>query len=325
MKYLGHELNRFPNQIRYAVDNYRLHQIKISDIQNIIICGLGGSGIAGKIAKNYFFDKLPLPVDTVSDYILPSYVNKNTLAILSSYSGTTEETLAMYHIAKEKGCKIIVITTGGDLGALAAQNGDIVYITETGFQPRMALGYSLTTLCQIFFELIGVEKKADLLKIADFVSNEDDFVRNSGLIVDKFENTIHQNYVIVCDPYFEGVAIRLTQQIQENAKLQAFVTVVPEANHNVIETYHHQHNTNYIFLNSKKNLRTNLRFSFLKEILTKQNSIVHEYDLMDNNLAYVYHTIYQLDWLSLQLADRAGAISNTVPIIMDLKKYLSEN
>lgn len=325
MKYLAKELNRFPNQIRYALDNYHLHQIKISDIHNVIICGLGGSGIAGKIAKNYFSDKFPLPIDTVSDYTLPSYAGKNTLAILSSYSGTTEETLAMYHIAREKGCKIIVITTGGDLKALAEKNGDVIYLSESGFQPRMAFGYSFTYLCQIFFELIGVEKKADLIKIADFVNNEDDFIRNTAIIADKFSSTIKHKYVIVCDPYFEGIAIRLSQQIQENAKLEAFVTVVPEANHNVIETYHHHQNANYLFLNSKKNLRTNIRFSFLKEVLSKHNASIHEYDLMDNNLTYLYHTVYQLDWLSLQLADRTGAISNTVPIIMDLKKYLSSN
>src|SRR6185437_14161057 len=140
MKYQSKDLRQFPEQIRYAVANYKPSGIKFDQFDNILLCGLGGSGIAGRIIKSYFFDKCPVPIEVISDYVLPQYTGKRTLAILCSYSGNTEETLAMYDIAHAKGAVIIVIATGGKLAEKAVKDGFAFYQAMSGFQPRMALG-----------------------------------------------------------------------------------------------------------------------------------------------------------------------------------------
>lgn len=324
MKYISQELKQFSKQIKFAIDNYKPHGIDKNKISNIVICGMGGSGIAGRIAKGYFNDKLDLPVEIVNDYVLPRYTGSKTLAIFCSYSGNTEETIAAYKIAQEKGCQIIVITCGGELEKLAQHNEHLIYAVESGLQPRMALGSPLTYLFLIFFDLLGQYKNADLQKIVDFVVNSDDYVLQTAEMVAKYNGTIRNKYVIITDSFFEGVATRFAQQIQENAKLEAFVHVLPEANHNVIESYYSKLDTNFIFLNSRNNHRTNLRFAFVKELLAKYDVPMMELLVKDNSLNTLFHIIYQLDWLSLQVADKTGAISNQIPNINSLKEFLSK-
>src|SRR5687767_11733674 len=100
MKYQGKDLATFSQQIEFAIDQYRPHGFNVNEFDNVLLCGLGGSGIAGRIVKNYFLDGFPLPVEVISDYVLPAYVGPRTLAVMCSYSGNTEETLAMYDIAR---------------------------------------------------------------------------------------------------------------------------------------------------------------------------------------------------------------------------------
>lgn len=324
MKYLGKELERFSTQIQFSNDHYKAHGIHRKDIDHIIIAGLGGSGIAGRIVKNYFHDKIDLPMEVSSDYTLARYAGKRTLIILSSYSGDTEETLSMYDLAKEKGCPIIVLTTGGQLLQRAKADGHIVYLAEPGLQPRAALGYSITNLFLIVFELMGLDKKAELKKISQEMSAVEDFKSVTANYMKTFKNTPTHKYIIYCDPFFEGIAIRFAQQIEENSKLEAFVHVIPEANHNVLETYYHTLESNFIFINSGQNQRNNLRFFFVKELLEKLKVPMVEVKCVDASMNAIFRMIYELDWLSLQIADTVGAISNTVPNISELKKFLQK-
>ncbi len=82
MNYLGPELAKFSEQIEYAMKNYTSHGKKLSDFKHIVISGLGGSGITGKILKSYYLNKINIPVETVSDYQLPAFVNADSLVIL---------------------------------------------------------------------------------------------------------------------------------------------------------------------------------------------------------------------------------------------------
>ena len=106
-------LNDFTSQIKFVLNTYHNHSLNASNFSNIVIGGLGGSGIGAQITKAWFFDKLPIPLETVADYNLPAYCDSKTLVILNSYSGNTEETLSLFSEAKEKGCKIICIASGG--------------------------------------------------------------------------------------------------------------------------------------------------------------------------------------------------------------------
>ncbi len=315
-------LEQFPNQIQYVLDNYKPHGLSVSQFTNVIIGGLGGSGIGGRLIKTYVAGKFPLPIECISDYTLPAYANKNTLLILASYSGNTEETLAMYANGREKGCHMLIVASGGKILELAQADGVHYNLIQGGFQPRMALGYSLTVQVKIFSELLGENPDESLKAVIEKTSDKTDYLETAENIFEAIQKQLDKKIIIVTDAQFEAVGIRFAQQIQENAKSEAFVHVLPEANHNVIETYYGQVPSVFIFIHSQENERTENRFDFLNSLLEVEYHKVVHVAVVDFHLASIYETIFRLDWLSLLIADHKMVDSLNVPNIASLKEFL---
>src|SRR5580700_2316677 len=111
----------FPIQLHEAIiigKNYRFIAHG-KEFNNVVVTGLGGSGIGGSIVQNYVFDKLKIPFTVNKDYFLPSFVNRKSLVIVCSYSGNTEETLMAMRQAISKRATIVCITSGGTVAELA--------------------------------------------------------------------------------------------------------------------------------------------------------------------------------------------------------------
>jgi len=86
-----------------------------NEIRNVIITGLGGSGIGGSIVAQVTEKEIKIPILVNKDYFLPNYVDQHTLVIVSSYSGNTEETVQCFEMALEKKAKICCVTAGGKI------------------------------------------------------------------------------------------------------------------------------------------------------------------------------------------------------------------
>jgi glucose/mannose-6-phosphate isomerase len=327
MKYQSKDLAQFPEQIRYAIAQYTSPSFSLNTFENIILCGLGGSGIAGRIAKSYFFDKCPLPLEVVSDYSLPGYAGKKTIAIMCSYSGNTEETLAMYSEAKAKGATIVCIATGGKLEEMAKKDQNLFYKALAGFQPRMALGYSLTYLILMFNDLTGNKDAAlkEMKVAAEALNDENKYMAEGEKIFRQLESLLPAKIAVVSDYYCNPVGLRFCQQIQENAKSEAFLHELPESNHNVIESYYGKLDSIFLFLNSQIHPRTGLRFSFLKNLLQTNGNTVIEIEISSKGILPVLKAIYTLDWLSLLIADYKEVNSIAIKNINALKDYLGRN
>lgn len=318
-------LENFEQQIDFALSNYIPHKYSVESFNNVIICGLGGSGISGRMVKAYLTDKISIPIETVSEYYLPAYVNNKTLVILGSYSGNTEETLAMFEEALSKQAGMLILTSGGKLKELAEQHNITCYNLAKDYQPRQALGFSFGFLVQIFGELIGTDFKNDLIEARDSIKDDNQSLIDSAeAVFDKFKKTLREKFVIVTDSKFEAVGIRFAQQLQENAKCEAFVNVLPEANHNVIESYYGHLDTNFILLRSLDNDRVNVRFDFLNGLLEVENNKIVNIAVEEYSVRTILETVYLLDWVSVWAADEKGVDAMTVGNIMSLKDYLSE-
>lgn len=315
-------LSKFGYQIKYAVEHYQPHGLSVSNFQNIFIGGLGGSGIGGRIVKSIFSKECTVPMECVADYSLPAYVNEKTLVILASYSGNTEETLAMYAEAKSKHCTISILTGGGKLLKLAEQDGLHHNIVESGFQPRMALGFSLTNLILLIGELLEKDLKAELLEVADLVSTPKVYQDEATSIFESIKTKLKNKLVVLTDAFFEPIGIRFAQQINENAKHECFYHTLPEMNHNVIESYYGQLETIFFMIDSNRNNRVSSRFEFLSNLLEVEYNKVIQIPVEETNLKSVYEIIYMLDWLSIYIADFRKVDSLNVPNIMSLKEFL---
>lgn len=319
-------LKKFTYQVNFAIEHYKPHGLRVEQFRQIVICGMGGSGIGGQIAKALFHSQFEIPIICIADYDLPEFVNKDTLVILASYSGNTEETLSIANQAIELKSGLLVLTSGGKLKKIADAQNILTYNIETGFQPRMALGFSLTYLILILAELLTGEKADKSLKevILKIDQSENDLYNEAVEIFKQFKNKIDSKFVVVTDSSFEPVGIRFAQQIQENAKHECFVHVVPEMNHNVIESYYGRLNTVFFFVYSLSHDRCSARFEFLTNLLEVENHKIIQIVTEKFDLQNVYETVFILDWVSLLVADQRRVDSLNVPNIMSLKHFLDQ-
>ncbi len=198
----------------------------------LVVCGMGGSAVGGDLAAAAIGARATRPIRTVRGYELPAGVGADTLVLCASYSGSTEETLACFDAAGEAGAPRVALTTGGPLAERARAEGIPVIGVPSGMQPRAAVVYMT----------IGALECAALAGAAPSLRGEiegsrevlEQLAEDSGAdsIARALEDTI---------PVVHGagptapIARRWKTQLNENAKLPAFASELPEANHNEIE------------------------------------------------------------------------------------------
>jgi glucose/mannose-6-phosphate isomerase len=227
-------IQAFPAQLKRAIEigeKSKIGKPKFP-IRNILISGLGGSGIGGTILSNVLRDDISVPIIVNKEYQIPAFVNENTLVIISSYSGGTEETLSALMQAFQQNAQIICITSGG-LVQQYAETNDIDYVLiDGGSPPRAAFGQSFVQLLYILHKQNLLEDgfKQYLQSSIELVETEEESIKEKAKKI--AERLNGKTPVIYSDAKFEGVCIRFRQQINENSKMLCWHHVVPEMNHN---------------------------------------------------------------------------------------------
>ena len=216
-------------------------------VKNVALLGMGGSAIGMHLIKSVFADELKVPIEIINDYKLPASVGKNTLAIASSYSGGTEETLEAVMEAKKRKAKIVVISAGGKLAELAKKYKwpALIFTTKNNpcNQPRMGLGYSIVGQMVILQKagLLGVETQnfASLRvmtrAIECFGKN---LVSKSRRIKCRFaigQKLRDKSVWFAGSEHLLGNAHIAANQMNENGKRFAGYFALPELNHHLLE------------------------------------------------------------------------------------------
>ncbi len=205
----------------------------------LIVAGMGGSAIGGALARAALGDRASRPISLIRGYELPAWTTPETTVLCASYSGNTEETLALFEAAGALGARRIVCTTGGRLAADARRDGVPVIPLPGGFQPRAAVGYSLVVALEV----------AALCGAGESLHSEIDVAAAhaerllEGWRPDAGEDTLAKSLALglhgtspqVCGAGLTApVAYRWKSQINENAKLPASAGELPELDHNEI-------------------------------------------------------------------------------------------
>jgi glucose/mannose-6-phosphate isomerase len=319
----------FPNHLREALAIGRAAQLKkaTGTYNNIVISGLGGSGIGGKIVSQLVSENVQVPIVCVNDYVLPEFVNKNTLVIISSYSGDTEETVAAMEVAEKKGAEIVCITSGGKIAKRAAEKGYNAIIIPGGNPPRAMFGYSSV---QLFFVLntygfidnsfeVEIEKAITLLE-----TNKEQIRKDSKSICDKVVDRIP---VLYSEAQYEGVAIRWRQQINENSKMLCWHHVFPEMNHNELVGWTGGDNRVAVVIlrNEDDHKRSQLRMELCKKLMgEKCDTVIEAWSKGSSRIERSYYLIHLGDWLSIDLAESRNEDAVAIPAIIFLKGELSK-
>jgi glucose/mannose-6-phosphate isomerase len=235
-------VSAMPSQCRAAYDDAVSMDAPSADgVGAVTFCGMGGSAVAGDVLRSVFRDRLRIPVDVNRTPILPEYCGPHTLVVASSYSGNTGETLAAFHEAVRRGCRVAAVTAGGELGARAGSAGAPVATVPAGFMPRAALGY-------LTFGLLGLLQAMGLLPplradVDETVGELEALVERLGpaAAVDRnpakaLAGLIRDRVPVVWGA--EGIgavaAARWKAQLNENGKVPAFASSMSELDHNEV-------------------------------------------------------------------------------------------
>ena len=310
-------------------NNVDLTNLEKNNYNSIVYCGLGGSAISGDLLQDYLSNELKLPFKVVRGYDLPSFTNKDTLVIISSYSGNTEETISCFHQALKINCSIIAITSGGKIFEEANKNKIPVIKIEGGFQPRYALGLSFFSLLRLMQELEIVNEENNVKKIIDLWKKQgEELSGDKNKAIEIAEQMIGFIPVIYSAEFLSSTGYRFKCQVNENSKLHAFYNTIPEMNHNEIigwESYREkQFQVKVIYLLDKEyNPQNRKRFNILKEILSEQKVevLVLESNEEDRKVR-IMDLIFLCDWISFYISVLRGFDPSEIDFIHQMKKRL---
>lgn len=322
-------IKNFPQHITEALEiaNQINLNIDTTKIQNILISGLGGSGIGGDYVRFIVKDDCRVPILVNRDYHIPAFVNGNTLAIFSSYSGNTEETLTAYQDTLNTGAQIVIITSGGKFEQLAKENNHAIIKITAGFPPRAALAYSIVQQLNVLkkLNLINENFNPILAKIASELSTNQEQIKVAAKdIVSKMGDSLP---VIYAHQVYEPIAVRFRQQLNENSKILCWHHILPEMNHNEIVGWAESHPDKKVFfiqdaiIDPQMEKHTSF-FKNLVEKLAEDTITIHPVgDMLIERYFYITHLV---DWVSWYLAEERKQDAYQVNVINDLKKSLAE-
>jgi glucose/mannose-6-phosphate isomerase len=321
-------IEKFPAQMLEAVELTK--GIKLSKrahtINNVLVCGLGGSGIAGNLAYDLTADQITVPVLVNKGYELPSFAGDNTLLILCSYSGNTEETLSCAAQAVERGLKPVCVASGGKLKELAQKhNFDFIQVPG-GAPPRTTLGFGSTILLYILdqFALIDLTVSEEITALSEFLTHEQAGIKADSQVLAKVLKD--KTVIVYSEGRIESAILRLKQQINENSKSNCWINVLPELNHNELVGWKFKNDTlaALFFRTDFENPRNVLRFDFIHPVVAANVSMVQEVKAKGKTLLEQYfYLIHFGDWLSYYMAIEHGVDPVEVHVIDKLKNHLS--
>jgi glucose/mannose-6-phosphate isomerase len=212
-------------------------------VRSLVLCGMGGSGVAGDVVRALYVDRLAVPITVCRGYSVPESCGRDTLVIAVSFSGDTEETVAAYVDAVSRGARVVTIAGEGELASLSEAD-DVARVPSPGdiSMPRAALGF-LSGAAIGVLDAVGLvppasegvdEASGHLRQFAGSLGPDRPAEANEAKALASW---IHGRTPIIwgSEGLSEAAAVRWKAQCNENAKVPAFWGVIPEIDHNEVE------------------------------------------------------------------------------------------
>jgi len=319
----------FTAQLRQAMDigEKAVFSNQGKSFSNVLITGLGGSGIGGSIIAQVVEKEITIPIVVNKDYFVPAFVGPGTLVIASSYSGNTEETIAALELALQRGATAVCVTSAGKILEIAQASGLDHIVIPGGMPPRACLAYSLTQLFYVLngFGLIGDGFKQDLESTIHMLDHEEEHICSEAYyLAEKLHRKIP---VIYSQADYEGVCVRFRQQINENSKMLCWHHALPEMNHNELVGWTTSNDKLAVvfFRNETDYERTAARMELTKGIVSKYTPYVFE--VYSKGATHLQRSIYLMhfgDWVSWYLSEIKNIDATEVKVIDYLKGELGK-
>lgn len=323
-------IERFPAQLVEAMEIGESATILPYDqeINMVYVAGIGGSGIGGDFVRELIRDECKIPYIIGKSYSVPAYLNENSLAIISSYSGNTEETLEALKGIEASGAKVVIVSSGGKLINIAQEKGyDHILLPGDWPSPRACLGFSFVQQLYIMNKLgfIGDGFKKELKASIDLIKFDLDSIKEEAhKIAKQMFATIP---IIYTTDRMESVAMRLRQQINENAKMLCWHNVIPEMNHNELVGWKSKDTrVSVLFMRNKDDYARNAtRMNINNKIISELcDTVIETYSKGNSLIEKNMYFVHLGDWISWYLSDMRKVDSIEVDVIDYLKSELSK-
>jgi glucose/mannose-6-phosphate isomerase len=315
-----------PDHLADALWRVESARIEPMDSDGLVVCGMGGSGVGGDLARAALGDRVSLPMTSVRDYELEPWTSPGRVVLCMSYSGNTEETLACFEAAEAVGSKRIVATTGGTLGEAARAAGVPVIPMPAALQPRAAVGYMFVAAAEVA-ALAGATQpiRTEIDGAAQALSEARDALMARAVeLADSLEGSF---------PVFYGsdltapVAYRWKTQVNENSKQPAFWHEMPEMDHNEIVAWAEGSGsegfTAVFLLDRDQHPRQRQRMELTADLIRPAARHVELVELEgESRTSRLLQAVMLGDLVSLHLAARRGIDPSPVPVIERLKDEL---
>ncbi len=333
------EIDNLPDQLASAYQLGMRHELPDwEDIRQVVIAGMGGSAIGADLLASYCAPLAPIPVFVHRDYGLPLFARgPETLVICSSHSGNTEETLDAFDAARESGCRVIAVTTGGELSRRAQENNVPLWTFEHEGQPRAAVGFSFGLLLAMFQRLGFIPDQKEALEDAlasmkrsqERIRPEVPTVKNPAK---RYAGQLMGRWVtVVASGLMKAVARRWKGQINEIAKAGANFEFLPEADHNTLAGTMHPDevlnpHTMTLFLRAlSDHPRNRLRSDLTRKAFMLEGMNTDFVDARGRTpLAHMWSMVLFGDYLAYYLAMGYGVDPTPVLTLADFKMSMAE-
>jgi glucose/mannose-6-phosphate isomerase len=326
---------RFPEQVAEAAEVAAGIEglPRADEVDNVLVLGMGGSGIAGDVLAAVGGPFVPVPIVVMKGYGPPSFVGPGTLCFAVSFSGNTEETLEAAHAAAGAGARMVVVASGGELAALAPSwQAPLVPLPADIPQPRAALG-ALSVPPILLLEKVGLFPGASGWVAA---AVEQVTVRRAALeagdAAQRIARTIDGTIPLIfgAGPLGGVAASRWKSEVNENAKAPAFTGTYPELCHNEIAGWgQHGDVTRQVFTlvelrHDEEHPQEQRRFELVRELMAEVvHDVVEVRAVGEGPLAQLFDLTLIGDHVSLHMAAQAGIDPGPIPVLDDLKRTLA--
>jgi len=333
------EIDNLPDQLGYAYQLGMKHDLPgWKDLQQAVVAGMGGSAIGADLLAVYCASLSPIPVTVHRDYGLPLFARgADTLVICSSHSGNTEETLDAFEAARKADCRIIVVSTGGELAKRAKEDNIPVWTFDHAGQPRAAVGFSFGLLLAMFQRLGFIPDQKDSLEEAlasmkksqqhlrsDIPAVKNPAKRYAGQLMGRW-------VTIMGSGLLTAVARRWKTQINEIAKAGANFEFLPEADHNTLagamnpEEVLNPHTMTLFLRAPSDHLRNRLRSDLTRKAFMLEGMNTDYIDARGNTpLAHMWTLILFGDYMAYYLAMGYGVDPTPIKALVDFKQAMAE-
>ena len=323
-----------PDQLSAGMKVGESTRVPIEEAQRIFIVGMGGSAIGGDVFASWIADRAKVPIQVVRDYRIPAYGRPEDLLIAVSYSGNTEETLAATTQGLKLGCRVVAITSGGTLRDLARANDMRVLPVPTGLPPRGAFGH-------LFGILSGIGGEWAVGNLTDELGQAINHLRSlrkalrpeSGVRSNRAKSLALRIRSTVPVTYgagpFVAIARRWQTQLNENAKVLAFSSTFPEADHNELVGWVEdaRARTHRAILLRDRDEAPDLRrqLDITVSLMSRKAKVEQVHDEGPTLVSRMLGTLYLGDYVSLYLAVLRRVDPLVLKPIQTLKAKLAES